>query len=187
MLEQLIPSKTRVSLLTLFLLNPGKEYYIREIERLTGEKYYAVHNELSNLESIGLLNRTCKGKQVYYSVNQDFLLYRELQQIVLKTEGVSSAIREQVQTLQGISCMFIFGSFAAGTAGRDSDIDLFIVGDVSEDAIITAVHVAEKSLQREINYTLMSDGEYGERLRKKDPFVMNLQNEPRVILVGCND
>ena len=31
MLEALISSKTRLKLLTLFLLNPGSEFYIREI------------------------------------------------------------------------------------------------------------------------------------------------------------
>ena len=187
MLEPLIPSQTRIRLLTLFLSNPGKEYYIREIERMTGENYYAIHSELQNLESFGLLTRERKGKQVYYSVNQNFFLYHELQQMVLKTEGVSSTIRERVRGLIGISCMFIFGSFAAGTAGRDSDIDLFIVGDVEEDEVITAVHQAERTLGREINYTLMGDREYLERQERNDPFVMTILNEPRVILVGCND
>jgi predicted nucleotidyltransferase len=154
---------------------------------MTGDNYYAVHSELRNLESLGLSTREKKGKQVYYSVNQDFLLYHELQQMVLKTEGVSSAIRERVGNLQKISCMFIIGSFAAGTAGKESDIDLFIVGDVGDDAVITAVHEAEKTLGREINYTLMSDREYLERKERNDPFVMNILNEPRVILVGCND
>jgi len=187
MLELLIPSQTRIKLLTLFLMNPGRAYYIREIERMTGENYAAIHSELSNLESFGLLSRERKGKQLYFSVKRDFFLYHELQQIVLKTEGVSRILREQLQDLQGISCMFIYGSFAAGTAGADSDIDLFIIGTVDEDTIISAVHPVEQTLQREINYTLMSDREYRERQQAQDPFVMNVLKEPRVILAGCND
>lgn len=116
-----------------------------------------------------------------------FLLYRDLQQIVLKTEGVSRTLREQLQDLQGVSCLFIFGSFAAGTAGADSDIDLFMVGDVEEDQVLQAVLAAERTLQREINYTLMTDREYRERQQKEDPFVMNVLRETRVILAGCHD
>ena len=187
MLELLIPSQTRVKLLTLFLLNPGKEYYIREIERMTNENYAAIHSELANLESLGLLTRQRRGKQIYFSVNQDFFLYHELQKIVLKTEGVGRTLRDQLRDLQGISCIFIFGSFAAGKAGADSDIDLFIVGDVEEDLVLQAVLDAERTLQREINYTLMTDREYRDRQQKQDPFVMNVLREPRLILAGCHD
>jgi predicted nucleotidyltransferase len=187
MLEMLISSQTRIRLLTLFLLNPGRGYYIREIERMTGENYSAIHSELANLESFGLLSRERKGKQVYFSVNQDFFLYHDLQQILLKTEGVSGTLRDQLRDMQGISCLFIYGSFAAGNAGAESDIDLFIVGDIEEDVILAAVGAAEKTLTREINYTLMSDQEYRERQWKQDPFVMNVLREPRVVLAGCHD
>lgn len=187
MLELLIPSKTRIRLLTLFLMNPGRAYYIREIERMTGEHYAAVYKELGNLASFGILSGEHKGKQMYYSVNQGHFLYHELQQIVLKTEGVVKSLREQLQNLQGISCLFIYGSYAAGTADKESDIDLFIVGDVEEGEIITAVHTAEKILQREINYTLMSEIEYRKRQKDQDPFVKNVLQEPRIIIEGCHD
>lgn len=187
MLELLIPSQTRVKLLTLFLLNPGKEYYIREIERMTGENYAAIHSELANLESLGLLTRQRKGKQLYFSVNQDFYLYHDLQQVVLKTEGVTRTLRDRLGGMEGINCMFIYGSFAAGTAGAESDIDLFVVGDVEENQVLQALRSAEQDIMREINYTLMSDSEYRDRQQKKDPFVMNVLREPRVILAGCHD
>lgn len=187
MLELLIPSQTRIKLLTLFLMNPGREYYIREIERLTGENYAAIHSELANLESVGLLSKMRKGNQVFFSVNQDFFLYHELQQIVLKTEGVGRVLREQIGEMQGISCIFIYGSYAAGRPGLTSDIDVFIVGDVDEDAILTAITEAEGKLGREINYTLMRKQEFLERQQKKEPFVTNVMKEPRTILVGCHD
>ncbi|MFA5295509.1 MAG: nucleotidyltransferase domain-containing protein [Methanoregulaceae archaeon] len=187
MLELLIPSQARIKLLTLFLLNPGREYYIREIERITGEHYAAIHSELANLENFGLLSRNRRGKQVYFSVNTGFFLYHELQQIVLKTEGASRVLREQLPDLNGISCLFIYGSFAAGTADSQSDIDLFIVGDIGDDTILAAVVAAEKQLGREVNYTLMTDQEFRERQRKREAFVSNVMREPRIILVGCND
>jgi len=37
MLRRLLTSKTRVKLLTLFLMNPEREMYIREIVRITNE------------------------------------------------------------------------------------------------------------------------------------------------------
>ena len=42
--------------------------------------------------------------------------------------------------------MFIYGSFARGEAGAGSDIDLFIVGEVDEDRLITVLQETEDQL-----------------------------------------
>jgi predicted transcriptional regulator len=83
MLEAIISSKTRVKLLTLFLLSPERDYYVREIARMTEENMNAVRRELANLESFGLISGERKGNQKYYSVNRDFFLYEDLQKLVL--------------------------------------------------------------------------------------------------------
>ena len=188
MLEAIISSKTRVKLLTLFLMSPGRDYYIREIGRLTGENINAVRRELANLESFGLIRGERKGNQQYYTVNQDFFLYEDLQKLVLKTEGIARVIRERLTGLPGIQCMFIYGSFAKGTAGQKSDIDLFIVGGVDEDRLIPLVHECEQTSGREINYTLMSPAEFSKRKKDRDPFVKNVMLEEKILITGsCDD
>ncbi len=188
MLGALIPSKTRVKLLTLFLLNPESEFYIREIVRMTGENINGVRRELANLESFGLLIGERKGNQRYFCVDHDFFLYNELQQIVLKTEGVGRLIRENLSIVRNIECMFIYGSFARGTAGGRSDIDLFIVGDVDEKTLIPLVHTSERAIGREINYTLMDGSEFARRRERGDPFVKNVMNERKILIIGtCDD
>ena len=185
MLEALIPSKTRVKFLTLFLLNPGQEYYVREIARMTEENTNAVRRELANLASFGLIEGQKKGNQQYYTVNKDFFLYDDLQKIVLKTEGVARIIRENLASLGGsIDCMFVYGSFANRSAGAKSDIDLFIVGDVDENRIIPLVHKSEQAINREINYTLMQRNEFAQRRKTGDPFVKNVMDEPRIMISG---
>ncbi len=76
MLEALIPSKTRVKLLTLFLLNPEQEYYVREIARMTEENTNAVRRELANLESFGLIAGQKKGNQQVLHREQEFFPLR---------------------------------------------------------------------------------------------------------------
>ena len=187
MLEALISSKTRVKLLTLFLLNPGSEFYIREIVRTTSENINAVRRELANLESFGLITRQKKGNQQYYTVNTAHFLYADLQKIVLKTEGSSGILREALAR-EEITCMFIYGSFAQGTAGARSDIDLFIVGTVDEDRLILIIHSCERATGREINYTLMTAGELAQRKKNKDPFIKNVMQEQKILIIGaCDD
>jgi predicted nucleotidyltransferase len=188
MLEALISSKTRVKLLTLFLLNPESEYYVREIVRMTGENYNAVRRELANLEAFGLITGQKKGNQQYYTVNRGFFLYNELQKIVLKTEGIAKTITDDLGGLGTIGCMFIYGSFAQGTAGAKSDIDLFIVGDIDENVLIPRIHASEKAINREINYTLMRTQELKKRKQSGDPFVKNVMKEPKIMIIGtCDD
>lgn len=188
MLEVLVSSRTRVKLLTLFLLNPEKEYYVREIVRLTQENYNAVRRELANLASFGLIIPQRKGNQQYYAVDRTFFLYDELQKIVLKTEGVAAVLRDRIGQAGGIGCMFIYGSFARGTAGAGSDIDLFIVGDIHEDELIPLVHAVELAINREINYTLMPGSEFRQRKLAGDPFVKNVMDEPKIMITGsCDD
>ena len=188
MLEALISSRTRVKLLTLFLLNPEKEYYVREIVRMSEENYNAVRRELANLEKFGLITGQKKGNQQYYSVNRSFFLYNELQKIVLKTEGVASVIRDSLADQRGFECMFIYGSFAKGTAGAQSDIDMFVVGDIDENVLIPLVHKSEQVIGREINYTLMPGREFRKRKESGDPFVTNVMGEPKIMITGtCND
>jgi predicted nucleotidyltransferase len=188
MLEALISSKTRVKLLDLFLLNPGSEYYLREIVRMTGENYNAVRRELANLESFGLISGQKKGNQQYFTVNRNFFLYDELQKIVLKSEGVAQVLREHLVQVSAIRCMFIYGSFARGEAGEKSDIDLFIVGDVEENDLLPLIRRSEEEVHREINYTLMRAAEFKDRKSSGDPFVTNVLNEKRIIITGtCDD
>jgi len=106
---------------------------------------------------------------------------------VLKTEGIAGTIRDALAG-EEISCMFIYGSFAKGTAGQKSDIDLFIVGGVDEDRLIPLVHECERTSGREINYTLMSPTEFSRRKRDRDPFVKNVMREEKILITGsCDD
>lgn len=187
MLEALISSNTRVKLLTLFLLNPGKEYYTREIVRTTRENINSVRRELANLESFGLITGQKKGNQQYYTVNTSHFLYTDLQKIVLKTEGIAGIIQEALSG-ERITCLFIYGSYAKGAAGAKSDIDLFIVGDVDEDRLIPAIHSCEQATCREINYTIMTSAELKRRKQNGDPFVKNVMQEAKILISGtCDD
>lgn len=173
-----------MKLLSLFLQNPGTAFYIREIVRTTGENINAVRRELANLESFDLVTGRKAGKQVYYSVNTDHFLFVDLQRILIKTEGMAARIRTALEGFSGITCAFLYGSFAQGTAGPRSDIDLFIVGTIGENELIPAIHECEEETGREINYSLMSPEEFRRRKNGNDPFVRNVLNGNTILVAG---
>ncbi len=184
MLEKLFTSNTRVKLLMLFLLNPETEMYVREIARRTDENTNAIRRELKNLEEIGLLTSARKGNLKYYTVNKSMSIYAELTNIILKTEAVGKILTENLMKLGEIKAAFIYGSFATGSAGGSSDIDLFIIGHVHEDELIRCIEKLETQLSREINYVLFTPDELAGRIRNNDPFVQNVLKEKKVMLIG---
>ena len=83
-LATLFASSARATVLRLFLLDPYREYYQRQIEKATGLAIRAVQRELERLSGLGLLFKRVEGNRAYYQVDVEFPLFPELQGLVLK-------------------------------------------------------------------------------------------------------
>src|SRR3990167_5390404 len=81
MIDALFGSKTRIKLLHLFLNNPGKSFYVREITRLIDEQINSVRRELANMLSIGIITSDSADNKLYYEVNQRYEHYVALRAI----------------------------------------------------------------------------------------------------------
>jgi len=187
MLEKLFGSKARVSLLTFFCLNPGKQFYVREIERKTNLTYISVSNELKNLQEFGLLKSKFNGNQKNFWIDEHFILYEDLQKLILKTEGVSKTITDNFSSLKNIEFLFIYGSFASGKADVQSDLDLFVVGDISYDDFIDITVKNEKTIGRLINFTIYKHEDLITRIKNQDSFIMNVLKEPKIMIIGTEN
>ena len=53
---KIIASKTRASVLGVFFGNPGREYYLRQLEEMTGYSAGNIRREMVRLESDGLFS-----------------------------------------------------------------------------------------------------------------------------------
>jgi len=187
MLEKLFGSKARASLLRFFCLNPGKQFYVREIERKTNLSYISVSNELKNLQEFGLLKSKFNGNQKNFWIDEHFVLYEDLQKIILKTEGVTKTIMDTFSSLKNVDFLFIYGSFASGKANVQSDLDVFIVGNASYDEVIDIIVKNEKETGRQINFTMYKQEDLLSRIKNQDSFIMNVVNEPKIMLIGSEN
>ena len=186
-MELLFSSSARVKILTLFLMNPESRFYQREIESLTGLPIRAVQREVERLETFGLLQRTVDGNRVYHQADREFFLFPELKGMILKTAGLGSLLRERLQNEDRIEIAFIYGSYAANQETTASDIDLFVIGELSSRELHSAVREAEKTLHREVSYTLFSPEEFRQKAQARQGFVLNVLEGPRIFLKGDED
>lgn len=184
MLEQLFGSEARVRVLSLFLTHPDREFYGREVGRLTGLLPRAVHRELERLTSIGILQREQRGNRVYVCVNRANSIVPELRAIFLKTVAVGDRIRNALAEADGIVVAFIYGSVAANTDTQESDIDLFIVGGARLSALTPVLAELERSLGREINVSVFSANEVARRAGEHDPFMDSVLARRKIFLIG---
>ena len=186
-LHKLFSSKVRIELLNIFFLHPEKSFYLRELERITGEDYKNISTELKNLGSIGLLTSRKSGNLKYFHVNPKFLIYAELKSIFFKVRGAPGLLKQVLSDRPDIEYAFIYGSFAAGTENDKSDIDLMVVGKMTLENLLKRLREPEKALGREINPSLFSISEMKQRLKDGDPFIDQVMAEQKIMLIGDED
>ena len=85
MLQYFITSKTRRKIITMYSKYPDYRVHIRGLAKITKEDPGNVSRELVRLEKIGYVKAYKEGNTKVYGVNQNFLLFKELQNMVLKT------------------------------------------------------------------------------------------------------
>jgi predicted nucleotidyltransferase len=184
MLKKLLGSRTRINILKLFVFNPKKDYYVREIERLIKEPFDPVRRELMQLESIGLLKSRISGRQKYYSVNTGHMLFPEFKSMILKTVGIGDILKNTVNAKDDILIAFIYGSYAKNTEDIESDIDLFVLGDISSKDLQEIISEIENQTKREINSTVYPVKELKEKYKSKNHFILSVFKEPKIFLKG---
>lgn len=74
----------RVAVLRIFLIDPQRAYYQRQLEAATGLAIRAIQRELEKLTESGLLNRRAEGKRSYYAIDSEFPGFDELRGLFLK-------------------------------------------------------------------------------------------------------
>lgn len=184
-IDQLFTSRARVELLKLFLMNPERDYYLREAAGLTGLPINAVHREVEKLEKSGLLEKNARGNRVYLRANRSSPIFEEMRSIIMKTVGLGDSLSQALDDGgDKIKAAFIFGSMARGEDTGLSDIDLLVVGSVSGRELSSLISSVRKSIGREINQIAMTPAELKKRVKDKDHFLITVLKQPKLFLVG---
>jgi DNA-binding Lrp family transcriptional regulator len=184
----LISSRIRVELLKILALNPDSSYHINELSRRTGFSPRGVEKELKNLLSGGILKREVMGNQHHYQLDPQCSINREIKGIVLKTVGLSDVVRKALRPVEDkIELSFVFGSFASGDYGNESDVDLFVVSKLSGVKLAELLAPAQNEISRAINISQFTPSEYRQRRQRGDHFLTRVFDGPRIMIIGHID
>ncbi len=183
----LFPS-TKRKILALFFLNPDQEYYFSEVVRLTGTRQGVIQRELKNLAEAEILNTEKRGRQKFYSVNRRHPIFQDLRNIIFKTFGVIGEIKNVLEPFgERIEFAFVYGSFARGREVSGSDLDLFLVGKVQLEELVSALTPVEQAISREINPTLFSTTEFKKKWSQSNHFLKSVAKAEKEFVIGSED
>lgn len=172
-LKALFSSQTRVKLLSVFLLHPEDEYFIRQLTRLLNEQINSIRRELENLRKIGLVKARHRNRKKYYKADADFVFFNELRSMFSKGVRGENATVSTMRTLPGVELLILAGSFV----GTHSKVDLLIVGDVKKDVI--ELLLTQDPSMRNVKYSLFSKADFLYRLSLRDRFILEIVDDPR--------
>jgi predicted nucleotidyltransferase len=184
-LTETLLGKTRRSILSILYGHADETFYLRQLVRVAGGGTGAVQRELKALTDAGIILRLVKGRQVYYQANARCAVYPELKSLVMKTAGMGDALKIALVPLaERIQLAFIYGSVAHGGESRDSDVDLFVVGDVTLAELVEALGPVQLTLNREINPTVYPVDEFRARQEAGHHFIKTVLEGSKVFLIG---
>ncbi len=184
MLSDIITSKSRITLLHVFLMYPYDMFHVRELVRRTEDEINAVRRELAFLEKNGILSKEPRANRIYYQLNKNYPFYFDLIRLGAKTTGLGAEIIKNRVKLGKIKYAMLSGRFIRKLKKQPEDVDFLLIGTVVLPEIAVLVRNEEARLQIEINYTVMTEDEFNFRKKRNDPFIKTILSGSRVMILG---
>lgn len=109
--------------LSFLIRNPDKEYYDRQISKLTGVSRAGTNFALRDLAKENLILREKRGRMYFYKAPSNDILIKYLKVL----QNIVS-LRNLIKKLKKFSLRIVlYGSAAKGENNAESDIDIFIL------------------------------------------------------------
>lgn len=193
MIDALFGSKTRVKLLHLFMNNPDKAFYVREITRLIDEQINSVRRELANLLQVGVITSTTADNKLYYESNQryeHYVAFRAIFADAAVPATMASSVenihgwRSSLSELPGVRIALLSGVFVPGST---STVDILLVGIVKPAQVKRLIKAIETQEGRAVNYALMSYDDFYYRMSVRDKFITEIIGGKYITLVDTDN
>ena len=148
------PSKEEQILKLILENSPLKHWHCKEFVKKTDMTRALVNKWLKKYEKEGLIKHVKKkGKFPYFTAGKDNPIYKSKKKEFLLNKIYQSGLISHLIRLEKIKTAIIFGSAAKGDWYKNSDIDLFVYGDIKT----LEKHKYEKRLNKEIELHIFNN------------------------------
>ena len=182
MLKELCGSEQRYRIFKTLFGNPGRAYHLRGLAAAAGIDPSNVSKLLPKLIEAGLVEREQGEPTVRYRARRDNQLLQALTALFSQSSDLVGDLREVAEKLDGD--VAIFGSTASGTDTPDSDVDVLVIGPVSQIAAQAAFKPIARRHKRPVNVTVIEAKKLQSELAKGSAFWRSVLSGPIVPLKG---
>lgn len=185
LLSHFFTNQTLIDVLLFFLLQPHEKAYLAQIVGSTGKALIQVQRTLKRLVETGLIQKSIHYRKTYYQADTKHVAYEDIKQLVVKAKIFSDQFEEDIEKIKTkINYGFIYGSFAKGTNTPFSDIDIFLIGDLTYQDTGPFIFKLSRELAQEVNIVIFTEEEFLRGIGNKNSFISKVLHVPKIWLFG---
>ena len=180
MVKKLSINETQLRIISLFLNQYDRRLHLRKIASLLKTNHRTIALNIKKLEDLKVFNAEFVGRNKEFFLNLDNILTEHF--ICLAEHYVSvmylsnnfimrEILRDFEKNVTPETSIIIFGSRAAGTANKTSDVDVFILGKLEHKSFINDT---ESKTSLKINVKTATHEEFSRGLRAKDYLALEI-------------
>ncbi|NCN87765.1 MAG: hypothetical protein GW941_02625 [Candidatus Pacebacteria bacterium] len=107
--------------------------------------------------------------------------------MVAKTTGLGKKIRRLRRKLGEVDYVMFSGKFVKKIKPNRDEVDMLVIGNIVLPELAALVKDEEAKLGREINYAVFDSQEFEFRKTRRDPFIMDILMNSRVMIIGSGE
>ena len=200
-LEKLLDSIPKARILRLFMQNSDHSFLFDEIAGKCNIKTSLARKEVNRLLRIGIISEKKVGikKEVSasgtkkkkpklisksaYKANQDFEIFQELRNLIIKSSVASKKnLSQRLKRLGRIRLAMIAGTLINNDRGR-TDL-LLVADDITKGKMEKFLSELESEVGKQVHYTLMTKDEFVYRTNMYDRFLRDILESPHEKLIN---
>lgn len=191
-LEQVVGSKTSISVIRALLTHKGKVFTVRKLAESARSSPSEASLVVRQLEETGALKLQPVGRSFLVTLNeQSYVLKRIMEPLVrAEQETVGELVKLLKQSLgakPGIHSAYLFGSVERREEGVDSDVDLLIIYTDREQALTAVSKASERvaaCFNKNLSPLLFSKREFAS---KRNGDLLTSIKHDHILVCGEND
>lgn len=165
--------KNSFKLLNVFLFKPDAQIHQNEVIRMSGLSKNTAMKLLDLFTRQGMLKESRKGNLKLFSLIEEHPVVKQLK-ILINVSELHAILRSF--TSKGFEA-YLFGSAARGEDTENSDIDLLIIGKISNDSLADITTRIMKAMNRDVNPVIKTPYEYSNLYKTDKAFYENLERD----------
>ena len=169
-MNDIFDASARWRILSYFLAEPWKASYVKEIAKNMKISSGSVSVLCKKLCTEGLLKKETKGNLLFYKLNKNSLVVKELQKAYLLNRLKKSKFTARfLDTDEHIISLAIYGSYVSGDVDDKSDLDVLIITQ-SDANFSEAVRKISKEIKLDVNINKFTALQWKKLAEKTDTF-----------------